>query len=187
MTRLLLAACAAALIFQSGITVAEEKMANSVHEFTLDNIDGKPYALSQHKGHVLLIVNVASRCGYTPQYQGLQALHAKFNEKGLTVLGVPANEFGAQEPGTNAEIKEFCSSKFKVTFPLLAKTVVKGDNICPLYKYLTAQGAKPGPIAWNFNKFLVGKDGKVIERFDSKVKPDDPKLEKAIEDALAAK
>jgi glutathione peroxidase len=166
---------------------AEEKKGNSVLDFTLDGIDGKPYALSQHKGQVLLIVNVASKCGYTPQYAGLQALHAKYQAKGLTVIGVPANEFGAQEPGTNEEIKTFCETKYKVTFPVLGKTVVKGDKINPLYKYLTVDGPKPGPIAWNFNKFLIGRDGKVIERYDSKTKPDDPKLTEAIEKALAEK
>jgi glutathione peroxidase len=164
---------------------AEDKMPSSVFDVTMDGIDGKPYALSKHKGEVLLIVNVASQCGYTPQYKGLQALHTKYKDKGLTVVGVPANEFGAQEPGTNDEIKAFCSTKYNVTFPVLGKTVVKGEGICPLYKYLTAQ--KPGDIKWNFSKFLVDRNGKVLQRYESAVKPEDAKLIEAIEGALAAK
>lgn len=162
-------------------------MPNSVLDFTVDNIEGKPYAFSQHKGQALLIVNVASKCGRTPQYAGLETLYTKYHEKGLTVIGVPANEFGGQEPGTNAEIKTFCTSKYNVTFPMMAKTVVKGEAICPLYKYLITQGSTPGPISWNFDKFLVDRNGRVVEHFDSKVTPGDPKLVDAIEKALAEK
>lgn len=167
--------------------IAEETMPNSVLDFKVDGIDGKPYALSQHKGEALLIVNVASKCGRTPQYAGLEALYTKYHEKGLTVIGVPANEFGGQEPGTNDEIKTFCTTKYKVTFPMMAKTVVKGKAICPLYTYLITQGSKPAPIGWNFDKFLVDRNGKVVEHFDSKVTPEDPKLVGAIEKALADK
>jgi glutathione peroxidase len=177
---------AAVLLMAVGMFVhAEDKMPSSVFDVSMDGIDGRPYALSKHKGEVLLIVNVASQCGYTPQYKGLQALYAKYHEKGLTVVGVPANEFGAQEPGTNLEIKAFCSSKYDVTFPVLGKTVVKGEGICPLYKFLTTQ--KPGDIKWNFSKFLVDRNGKVLQRYESAVKPDDAKLIEAIESALAAK
>jgi glutathione peroxidase len=169
------------------VASAEDKMPSSVLDFTLDSIDGKPYALSQHKGEVILLVNVASHCGFTPQYTGLQQLYTTYHDKGLTVIGVPANEFAAQEPGTNADIKEFCSAKFHVTFPMLGKVVVKGPGICPLYKYLTEQSPKKGEITWNFNKFLIGRDGQVIDRYDSKVKPEDADLKTAIEAALAAK
>ena len=166
---------------------AEEKMPSSVLDFTPEGIDGKPYALSQHKGEVLLIVNVASKCGYTPQYAGLEALYKAYHEKGLTVIGVPANEFGAQEPGTNAEIKQFCTAKFNVTFPMLAKEVVKGPGKSPLYKYLTEDNPKKSEISWNFNKFLIGRDGQVIAYYNSDMKPESPELKTAIEKALAEK
>lgn len=157
-------------------------MAN-VHDFELSTIDGRPQKLSELRGKVLLLVNVASECGFTPQYAGLQALHEEYESRGLLVMGIPANEFGAQEPGTNEEIQAFCSSRFQVTFPLYEKIVVKGPGQHPLYAYLTAQ---KGDVTWNFNKFLVGKDGEVKERFESKVAPDSAELRKAIEDALAA-
>jgi len=128
---------------------------------------------------------VASKCGLTPQYKGLQALYEKYKDKGLTVIGVPANEFGGQEPGTNEEIQKFCSTKYNVTFPVLAKQVVKGDKICPLYKYLTTE--KAGDIGWNFAKFLVDGNGKVVERFEPKTAPDDAKLVAAVEKALSEK
>lgn len=164
-----------------------DKPVNSVHDFSLNSIDGKPYSMAQHKGQVLLIVNVASQCGYTGQYAGLQALYSKYKDKGLVVIGVPANEFGAQEPGSNEEIKTFCSNKYKVTFPMTEKIVVKGDGIHPLYAYLITKGTKPKAVSWNFNKFLVGKDGKVIEHYESSVAPNDAVLTGAIEEALASK
>lgn len=185
MQTVLILACAVSILTIGAM--AAETPAKLVTDFSLDSIDGKPYPLAQHKGQVLLLVNVASRCGYTPQYTGLQAVHVKYHDKGFNVIGIPANEFGAQEPGTNEEIQKFCSSKYKVTFPMMAKTAVKGDAINPLYKHLTVDGPKPGAIAWNFNKFLIGRNGQVIERFDSKVKPDDPKLIAAVEKALAEK
>ena len=157
--------------------------ASSVHEFTLKTIDGQPAPLAQYKGKVLLLVNVASKCGYTPQYAGLQSLYEKYKDRGLVVVGIPANNFGAQEPGTDAEIKTFCTRTYNVTFPMMSKVSVKGDDKTPLYGYLT--DANGGDIRWNFTKFLVGKDGKVLERFESKVTPDSPELAGAVEKALA--
>jgi glutathione peroxidase len=156
--------------------------ANSVHEFTLNDIDGKPFPLAELKGKVVLIVNVASRCGYTPQYTGLEALYEKYKDEGFVIVGVPANNFGAQEPGTNEEIKTFCSRKYNVSFPMMAKVSVRGDDITPLYKYLTA--AKGGDVKWNFTKFLIGKDGQVTNRFESAIPPDEPVLTTAVENAL---
>jgi glutathione peroxidase len=155
--------------------------ASSVHEFTLNSIDGKPAPLSAYQGKVVLIVNVASRCGFTPQYAGLEALYEKYKDRGFTILGFPANNFGAQEPGTNEEIKTFCSSKYNVTFPMYSKISVKGDDKAPLYQFLTATG---GEIQWNFTKFLVDKSGKVVARFEPKVTPESPEVAEAIEKAL---
>ena len=157
--------------------------ASSVLDFTLNSIDGKPAPLADYRGKVALIVNVASHCGYTPQYEGLEAIYRKYKDRGFVVLGFPANNFGAQEPGTNAEIKQFCTRKYNVTFPMYAKISVKGSDIAPLYTYLTE--AKGGDIKWNFTKFLIGKHGAILERFESPVKPDDPKVTAAIERALA--
>lgn len=156
--------------------------ASSVHDFTLNSIDGKPAPLAAYKGKVLLIVNVASRCGYTPQYTGLEALYERYKNQGLVVLGFPANNFGAQEPGTNEEIKTFCSSKYNVTFPMYAKISVKGDDMAPLYQFLTSSNG--GDVKWNFTKFLVDGNGKVIGRFESKVTPESPELTGAVEAAL---
>jgi len=149
----------------------------------MTTIDGKPAPLSQFKGKVVLVVNVASRCGLTPQYAGLEKLYRKYKDRGFVVVGVPANNFGGQEPGTNEEIAEFCKRTYDVTFPMMAKVSVKGDDMHPLYKFLTA--AKGGDIRWNFTKFLVGKDGRVLERFEPRVDPDAPEVVAAIERALA--
>ena len=156
--------------------------ASNVHEFTLNSIEGKPAPLSAYQGKVVLIVNVASRCGFTPQYAGLEALYEKYKDRGFVILGFPANNFGGQEPGTNEEIKTFCSTKYNVTFPMYSKISVKGDDKAPLYQFLT--DATGSEIQWNFTKFLVDKDGKVVARFESKVTPESPDVAAAIEKAL---
>ena len=161
--------------------------ASSVYEFTMNSIDGKPLPLASFQGKVLLIVNVASKCGFTPQYEGLEAVYEKFKDQGLVIVGFPANNFMAQEPGTNEEIKTFCSTKYNVKFPLYSKISVKGDDKAPLYQFLTDTAANPktgGEIKWNFTKFLVDRNGKVIARFESPVKPDSPEVIGAIEKAL---
>ena len=164
--------------------------ASSVHEFTLDAINGTPTPLASFKGKVLLVVNVASQCGYTYQYEGLQALYLKYKDQGLVVAGFPANNFGAQEPGSNAEIGAFCKSKFGVTFPMFSKISVKGSDKAPLYQFLTDKNANPktgGEIPWNFTKYLVDRDGKVLARFDAPVEPESRELTSAIEAALKNK
>ena len=162
--------------------------AESLYEIAVRDIDGKATSLAPLKGRVLLIVNVASECGYTPQYQGLQALFKKYEAPGLTVLGFPCNQFGEQEPGTSAEIKQFCSAKFHVTFPMFDKIDVNGAHRHPLYAALAGKGSPfPGDIGWNFTKFLVGRDGRIVQRFDSGIEPESPEVTKAIEAALAAK
>jgi len=155
--------------------------ASGIYDFTPNSIDGKPSPLSVYKGKVVLVVNVASKCGYTPQYTGLEALYNKYKDQGVVVVGFPANNFGAQEPGTNEEIKTFCSRTYNVTFPMYSKISVKGSDQDPLYAYLTQSA---GEVKWNFTKFLVGKDGKVIAKFDSAVKPDSAELTSAIDKAL---
>ncbi len=174
----------AVLAFAAYLAGAEK----SVYDFTLKDIDGKPVSLSQYKGNVLLLVNTASRCGFTPQYEGLQALYTKYKDQGFVVLGFPANNFGGQEPGTEKEIKEFCSLKYNVSFPMFSKISVKGDDKHELYRYLTEKETDPkfaGEISWNFNKFLVDRNGMIIGRFDSKDRPQDPNVTHAIESALA--
>jgi glutathione peroxidase len=164
--------------------------ASSVHEFTMDAINGTPTPLANFKGKVLLVVNVASQCGYTYQYEGLQALYMKYKDQGLVVAGFPANNFGAQEPGSNAEIGAFCKSKFGVTFPMFSKLSVKGSDKAPLYQFLTDSKANPktgGEIPWNFTKYLVDRDGKVLARFDAPVEPESKELTSAIEAALKNK
>lgn len=161
---------------------------DGVHAYAVRDIDGGNMALSKYNGKVVLMVNVASKCGYTKQYTGLQALYEKYKDKGLVVLGVPSNDFGGQEPGSETEIKTFCSTKYNVSFPMTSKMPVKnGDTQNPLYRYLSekaANGVLDAKVAWNFNKFLIGKDGKVIAHYESKVAPEDPGLAKAIETAL---
>jgi glutathione peroxidase len=160
--------------------------ASSIYNFTLPSIDGKPMPLSDFKGKVILMVNVASRCGFTPQYSGLEALYEKYKDQGFVIVGFPANNFGAQEPGTNAEIKTFCSRKYSVTFPMYAKVSVKGADQTPLYTYLTkeADPSHTGDIKWNFTKFLVDRNGNVVQRFEPEVTPDSPQVVSAVEKLL---
>ncbi len=162
-------------------------MGASIYDYSLKTIDGQPMPLSSLKGKVVMLVNVASRCGYTPQYAGLESLYEKHKDQGFLIVGIPANNFGSQEPGTNAEIKTFCKSKYDVTFPMMSKVSVKGSDEVPLYEYLTDKTAKPttgGEIQWNFTKFLVGRDGKILERFEPAVAPNDPALNAAVEKAV---
>ncbi|NBS31565.1 MAG: glutathione peroxidase [Planctomycetia bacterium] len=151
---------------------------------TMKRIDGEPQDLSAYKGKVVLIVNVASQCGYTRQYAGLQKLYDTYKDKGLVILGFPANDFGAQEPGTDLEIANFCSSQYGVTFDMFSKITVKGPNKAKLYAALTESATPAGEVGWNFEKFLIGRDGEVVGRYKSGVAPDDAKLTKAIEAAL---
>ena len=164
------------------LTSSSAFAASSVHEFTMPSIDGAPAPLLAYKGKVALIVNVASQCGYTPQYTGLQQLYEKYKDKGFVVLGFPANNFGAQEPGTNQEIKTFCTRNYNVTFPMYSKISVKGPDKAPLYKFLTDSSG--GEVRWNFTKFLVDGEGKVVSRFESGVEPDSSELAGAVEKAL---
>jgi len=161
--------------------------ASSIYDFTLPSIDGQAMPLSNYKGKVVLLVNVASRCGFTPQYKGLEALYEKYKDQGFVILGFPANNFGSQEPGTNQEIKTFCSTKYSVTFPMYAKVSVKGADQTPLYQYLTTQAdpTHTGDIKWNFTKFLVDRDGHVVQRFESAVTPDSQEVVSAVEKQLS--
>jgi glutathione peroxidase len=162
--------------------------AASVYDIPLKDIDKKDTSLKAYKGKVLLVVNVASRCGLTPQYKALEQVHEKYKGKGFTVLGFPCNDFGAQEPGSNAEIKTFCSANYKVSFPLFDKLHVKGPEQHPLYAALSGKDSPyPGDVKWNFGKFLIGKNGEILKRFEPTTTPDDPQVSAAIEAALAAK
>ena len=174
------------MLFCAATLVAAEK---TVYDFTLNSIDGQPAPLAAYKGKVVLLVNVASKCGFTPQYSALESTYEKYKDRGFVIVGVPANNFGAQEPGSNQEIKTFCSSKYHVTFPMMAKVSVKGDDITPLYQFLTDKSSNPqsgGEIKWNFTKFLIGPDGRVITRFEPEITPDSPQVTSAIEEALAS-
>jgi len=163
-------------------------LAEGLQDIKLKDIDGKDTTLKAYQGKVLLIVNVASKCGFTPQYKALEALQEKYKDKGFTVLGFPCNQFGGQEPGTDEQIKQFCSSTYNVTFPLFDKIEVNGPNRHPLYVALAGKDSPfPGDIKWNFGKFLIGRDGKILKRFESKAAPDSPEITSAIEAALAAK
>lgn len=151
----------------------------------MKRIDGSKVDLADYHGKVVLVVNVASRCGYTRQYAGLQSLYEKYKDKGLVVLGFPANDFGAQEPGSDADIREFCSTKYGVTFPMFSKITVTGAAKAPFYKALTEMSDPQGEVSWNFEKFLIGKDGEIVGRYKSGVAPDDAAFVKAVEAALA--
>lgn len=165
-----------------------KKEESSALQFKMKSLDGKEVDLSKYQGKVTLVVNTASKCGNTPQYAGLEKLHEKYADKGLAILGFPANEFGKQEPGTNTEIGEFCQKNYGVKFDMFSKIVVKGEGQAPLYQYLTSAETNPefpGPITWNFEKFLIGRDGKIVARFAPKVKPESPEVVAAIEAELA--
>jgi glutathione peroxidase len=173
------------VMFASAVQAADAK---SPLDFKMKSLTGKEVDLSKYKGKTVLIVNVASQCGLTPQYEGLEALYEKYGDKGLVILGFPANEFGKQEPGTDAEISEFCKSNYGVKFDMFSKIVVKGDGIHPLYKFLTSQDTNPkfaGDISWNFEKFLVDKNGDVVARFAPKTTPQSPDVVTAVEAQLA--
>ena len=175
------------LVFGALLIMATSLFAASgVYSFTLNSIDGKPAPLADYKGKVVLMVNVASQCGYTPQYTALEAIYEKYKDQGFVILGFPANNFGAQEPGTNEEIKTFCTRKYNVTFPMYSKISVKGADQAPLYAYLTKEtgAGMTGDIKWNFTKFLVDRNGKVIQRFEPAVEPNSKEIEAAVEAAL---
>lgn len=160
-------------------------MAENAYDFAFQTIDGKPMPMSAYKGKTVLVVNTASFCGYTPQYKGLESLWEDYQDKGLVVVGVPANDFGAQEPGSNAEIKDFCESKYDVTFPLTAKEVVKGSGAHPFYKWAAAKLGDANAPKWNFHKYLVDKNGDLVAAFPSKVEPQSAELTAAVDQALA--
>lgn len=180
----------AAVCLMSNSTPVAELKNKSILDFKMKDIDGKDVKLKKYKGNVLLVVNTASQCGYTPQYEGLQKIYGKYQPKGFYVLGFPANNFKGQEPGSNEDIKEFCTTKYKVTFPMFAKISVKGEDQDPLYQFLTSKETNPnfaGDIKWNFNKFLIDRKGNVVARFDSKDAPDGEAVTAAIEKYLAEK
>jgi glutathione peroxidase len=161
-----------------------------VLNFKMTTLDGKAVDLARYQGKVVLFVNVASECGYTPQYKGLQALHKKYAKDGLAIVGVPSNDFGKQEPGDNAQIADFCKKNYGVEFDMLAKVVVEGAGQCPLYKFLTSKETNPksaGPVRWNFEKFLIGRHGEIVARFASDVEPDAEDFERALRNELAKK
>jgi glutathione peroxidase len=171
-------------------TQASDKDKPSPLDFKVKDIDGKDVNLADYKGKVVMIVNVANKCGFTPQYKALEAVYEKYKDQGFVIIDFPANNFKSQEPGSNEEIKQFCSDKYNVTFPMMSKISVKGDDKAPLYKFLTEEptaGDFKGDISWNFNKFLVDRNGQVFARFASPTKPDDAQVTGAIEKALAAK
>ncbi|MBC8001253.1 MAG: glutathione peroxidase [Opitutaceae bacterium] len=177
-----------ALLALAAVQIVSADTAKSIQEIPLKDINGKPTSLAAYKGKVVLLVNVASKCGYTAQYKGLEATYKKFKDQGLVIVGIPSNDFGGQEPGTAEEIKSFCEKNFGVTFPLMEKVSVKGPEQHPLYSALTGKGATyPGDVKWNFGKFLIGRDGKVLSRYDSKVAPESDELTKAIEGAIATR
>lgn len=181
MRRLLVAALILSVL---GLTVqAGDKPVSEVLDQTVKNIDGKDVNLADYRGKVVLVVNVASQCGYTKQYAGLQSIYTRYKDKGFVILGFPCNQFGKQEPGTEADIKQFCSSKFSVTFPMFAKIDVNGDKTSPVYAALKSQ--KPGDVKWNFEKFLINKKGEVVSRYGSKTTPEGDELTAAIEAELS--
>lgn len=171
-----------------GADKSGDKKVPAALNFKMKSLDGKEVDLSKYQGKVVMIVNVASECGLTPQYEQLEALHEKYADKGLAILGFPANEFGKQEPGTDAEIAEFCEKNYGVKFDMFSKVVVKGDGQCDLYKFLTSEATDPkfpGPIKWNFEKFVIDREGNVVKRFAPPVAPDSKEVVAVIEEQLA--
>ena len=184
--RLLTLTLVSALALTSAGTVLAADAGNA-HQFTFTSIDGKQMSMADFKGKTVLVVNTASQCGFTPQYTQLEAVYKKYKDKGLVVLGVPSNDFGGQEPGSNAEIKKFCEGNYDVDFPLTTKYDVKGDEAHPFYKWAAATGGDAAMPKWNFHKLLIDKDGNLVNEFPTKTKPDAPDVEKAIEASLAGK
>ncbi len=185
-----LVALASVVLLFAVLNVARAEDPKSPLDFKVTSIDGKPVDLADYKGKVIMMVNVASQCGNTHQYKGMEDLYKKYHDKGFVVLGFPANEFGAQEPGTNAEIAEFCKTNYSVDFPMFSKIVVKGEKIAPLYDFLTSPKTDPnyaGAIKWNFEKFLIGRNGQVAGRFEPKAKPESPEIVKIVEGELEKK
>ena len=175
------------VVTKSHITAAESYKAQSIYDITIDDIHGKKVSLSDYKGKVLLIVNVASACGYTPQYEELEQLNKKYKDKGLVIIGIPSNDFGEQEPGTNEQIEHFCTTTFNVTFPMMGKTSTKGEKQHPLFTFLTSGQGKvelAGDVAWNFEKFIIDRNGNISNRFRSKTKPSSPECVEALNRAL---
>jgi len=175
----------ALLIFVAGVSMSAA--VKSIYDFTLKSIDGQPVSLKQYHGKVVMLVNVASKCGFTPQYAGLEKLYETYKDKGLVIVGIPANNFAQQEPGTDAEIKKFCSNKYNVSFPMMSKVSVAGDDKTPLYVFLTDKSTDPklgGEIKWNFTKFLFDRNGNPVARFEPNVTPESPEVIAAVEGAL---
>ncbi len=173
--------------FWASQNVQAQVPVQNIYNFTIKTIDGKDQSLADFKGKAVLLVNTASLCGYTPQYRSLEALYKEYKDQGFVVLAFPENNFKNQEPGTNEEIKNFCELKYHVTFPVFSKVSVKGDDIAPLYQYLTTQSGFNGPITWNFNKFLVDPEGHVVARFDSKIDPLDSQVVEKIKKIIPGK
>jgi len=178
------------MFLAAGVAMAETNPVKNVLDFSMKSIDGREIALNQFQGKVLLLVNTASKCGFTPQFKALEAIYKRYMDQGLVILGFPANNFFGQEPGTDKEIKDFCMINYGVSFPMFSKISVRGKNIHPMYKFLVEKESNPkfaGKIAWNFTKFLVDRQGNVVARFEPKKVPDDPEVIGAIENALQGK
>lgn len=190
MLRMINVCCLLAVLTLSPLARADEARAPKALQFKMKDLGGKEVDLSRYQGKVLLVVNVASECGLTPQYEQLQALHAQYGKEGLAVLGFPCNQFGQQEPGTATEIQEFCQTQYGVKFDMFSKIDVNGEQACPLYKHLTALDIKPagkGPISWNFEKFVIDRHGNVVARFSPRTKPDAEEVVSVLKQELAKK
>jgi glutathione peroxidase len=175
------------IVMLSVAAIFAAAQAHSIYDFTMKSIDGQHVSLKNYSGKVVMLVNVASKCGFTPQYTALEALYEKYKDRGFVIVGIPANNFGQQEPGTDDEIKKFCSSKYSVTFPMMSKVSVLGEDETPLYRFLTDKSTNPqigGDIKWNFTKFLFDRNGKPVARFEPATKPDSPEVQAAVESAL---